>query len=148
LTVTDDDGLTGNITKCVDVLIANTRPELEIYGPNRGKPGEEYEYVFYVIDPENDDFYLWIDWGDGDSTGWIGPYHGGDIVKQSHMWNEKGTYVIKAMARDYCGEGEWAELEIEIPRGRTSFNFLFLKLFERFFYMFPLIKVLLGEILT
>ncbi|UCF49984.1 MAG: right-handed parallel beta-helix repeat-containing protein [Thermoplasmatales archaeon] len=146
LTVTDDDGFSGNITKCVDVMIANTPPGLEIYGPNSGNPGVEYEYEFYVIDPDPDDFYLWVDWGDGDSTGWIGPYQGGGSVKHSHIWNETGTYMMKAKVRDFCGESEWAEFEVEIPRIRTEVSSLFFRLIERFSTIFPKLRYLLRLI--
>jgi PKD repeat protein len=140
LTITDDDGLTDNITKCIDVVIADTPPELEINGPNSGRPGVEYEYVFNVIDPDPYEFYLWIDWGDGDSTGWIGIYLRGVPVKHSHIWNETGTYTIKAKVRDYCGESGWATFEVEIPRTRAS---SYQWLFERF----PLLEKLLTFLL-
>ena len=137
LTVTDDDGLTGNITKCVDVLIADIPPEVEIDGPNSGKPGVEYEYVFNVIDPDPDDFYLWVDWGDGTSEVWMGPFGSADPVKISHSWAEGGIYMIKAKVRDFCGESEWSEFEVIIPRIRES---SYQWLLERF----PLLEKLLN----
>ncbi len=140
LKVFDNDGFDDHYYKNVDVIIADTPPELKIYGPNSGKPGVEYEYVFDVIDPDPDDFYIWVDWGDGDSTGWIGPYLGGEQIKHSHIWNETGTYIIKAKMRDFCSESDWAELEVEIPRYRATYNSLFLWLLERF----PLLERLLN----
>ena len=138
LTVTDDDGLKGNITKSVDVLFANIPPSIpDIIGPSTGKPGVEYEYVFNVLDPDGDDFRIWVEWGDGNSTGWIGPYHSGDKVKLKHSWNETGIYVIKAKIKDFCDESPWGTLEITIPRTRTS---SYLWLFERF----PLLERLLN----
>ena len=120
--------------------IANQPPEIPtITGHSNGKSGEEYEYMFYVIDPDPDDLYLWIDWGDGDSTGWIGPYIGGESINLSHIWNERGTYVIRAKVRDSCGESEWATLEVEVPRTRATSNLWHQWLFERF----PLLEVII-----
>jgi len=147
LTVTDDNGLKGNITKSIDVVISNEPPMApSIYGPNSGKPGEEYEYAFFVIDPDGDDFHLWVDWGDGDSTGWMGPLESGVPVKYSHIWNETGKYVIKAKLRDFCGEGPWAEFEVKMPRDK-SINTLFLQYLQTFLNdhqnLFSLLKFLM-----
>jgi len=121
LTVTDNDGLKGNITKSVDVLFENIPPSIpDINGPNTGKPGVEYEYVFNIIDPDGDDCRIWVGWGDGNSTGWKGPYPSGETVKLKHSWNETGTYMIKAKIMDYCDESLWGTLEVTIPRYRAS----------------------------
>ncbi len=142
LTVTDDDDLEGNITKCVDVVLANIPPEVEIYGPNRGKPGVEYEYVFIITDPDGDENFLYIDWGDGTYEDWMGPYGSGNPAKISHAWAEEGTYIIKAKVKDDCGESEWATFEVEIPRNRIIVNSLLLQLFERFLDAFPMMRYL------
>jgi parallel beta-helix repeat protein len=142
LTVTDEDGLTGNITKCVEVLIANIPPpEIVIDGSSSGKVGIEYNYTFYPIFPESIIIYMWIDWGDGNSTGWIGPYSTDDIVTLNHSWSEKGTYLIQAKSKDLCREGGFSEpLKVTIPRTKASYNMLFEWLFERF----PLLERLLS----
>ena len=144
LTITDDDGLKDNITKCVDVLIANIPPEVEIFGPAKGKSGVEYEYAFIVTDPDDNEFYIWIDWGDNESTEWIGPYIFGETLKFTHAWSEDGTYVIRAKAKDSCGEGDWFNFQVIIPRIKTSFNYLFLRFFERILDSFPILRLLLG----
>jgi parallel beta-helix repeat protein len=151
LTVTDDDGLKGNITKCVDVLIANNPPWFEgIDGPNRGKPGIVYEYIFTVTDYDGDDFYLWVDWGNGESTGWLGPYNPEPRIqiKLNNSWNDTGTYTIKAKIKDFCGESEWVEFEVEIPRSRLISHIWLFGLFERFFNSFPILKYLFELTLT
>jgi len=45
-----------------------------ITGPAEGVVGEEYEYTCVSTDPEDDDVYYYIDWGDGNVEDWIGPY--------------------------------------------------------------------------
>jgi len=147
LTVTDNDGLKDNITKSAEIILANIPPMIpEIYGPNTGKPGVENEYVFIVTDPDGDDFYLWVKWDDGDSTNWMGPYNSGEPVKLSHKWNESGTYIIMAKLKDFCNESEWGTFEVTIPRNRMSVNSVFLRLFERFLDIFPMMRYLLRFI--
>jgi nitrous oxidase accessory protein NosD len=134
LIVTDDDGFRDKISKRVDVILANIPPFLDIDGPSQGKPGVIYEYIFTVIDSDGDEFYLWVDWGDGDSTGWLGPFFPdpGLEIKLNNAWNETGTYVIKAKIRDFCGESNWIEFTVTIPRNKVIYNGLLFKLFESY----------------
>jgi PKD repeat protein len=142
LTVTDDDGLKGNITKSVDVLFENIPPSIpDINGPNTGKPGVEYDYVFNVIDPDGDDCRIWVGWGDGNSTGWKGPYPSGETIKLKHSWNETGIYMIKAKIMDYCDESLWGTLEVNIPRYRASSYLWYQWLLQRF----PILERLLNQ---
>ncbi len=81
-----------------------------IDGPTSGDPGIEYNYTFVSTDPEDDDVYYLIDWGDGTTSGWIGPYPSGQIVEISHEWSEPGVYYIRAKARDIHGdESDWSD---------------------------------------
>jgi PKD repeat protein len=144
LIVIDDDGLKDNITKCVDVLFENIPPSIpDINGPNTCKPGVEYEYIFNVTDPDGDYCYIWIEWGDGNSTGWKGFYTSGETVKLKHSWNETGTYMIKAKLMDYCDEGQWGKLEVNILRYRVTTNLWYEWLFDRF----PMLERLLSLLL-
>jgi parallel beta-helix repeat protein len=143
LTVTDDDGLTGNITKCVDVLIANIPPTLDIYGPNHGKPGVTYDYVFINTDLDKDDLMFYIKWGDNSISPWIGPLAYGESIIASHDWSEVGTYVINTTLKDFCGEWDGSTLEVTIPRIRTSSYLWYDWLLERF----PLLERLLSFLL-
>ena len=72
-----------------------------ITGPTNGKAGEEYDYIFIAFDPEEDDLYYYIDWGvDTFDCDWIGPYASGEEVVVSYTWEKRGTYIIKAKAKD------------------------------------------------
>ena len=142
LTVRDDDGLTGNITKCIDVLLANNPPTIEFYGPFRGRPNVRYEYVFIIKDPDGDENFLYIDWGDGNYSDWSGPYGSGNSTKINHTWELKGTYILKANLKDICGKSYWATFKVEITRTRTSSYRWHEWLMERF----PLLERLLNLI--
>jgi len=87
-----------------------------ITGPTEGKVDEEYEYEIVAADPEGEGVYYWIDWGDGNTEGWLGPYASGEKISLKHTWDAKGTYVVKAKAKDvHDAEGDWGTLEISIP---------------------------------
>jgi hypothetical protein len=79
-------------------------------GQTNGKINIEYTYNTSTTDPENDQIYYLFDWGDGTSSGWLGPYDSGETVENTHSWNEKGTYAVKVKAKDENdAESIWSE---------------------------------------
>ncbi len=51
-----------------------------------------------------------FDWGDGNISGWIGPFDSGEVGSASHSWAQEGTYEIKVKARDVLGaRSNWSE---------------------------------------
>jgi len=71
-----------------------------IKGPISGEVKIEYEYTFNTMDPNGNDVYYYIEWGDGSIEEWIGPYDSGEEVTKGHKWDEKGNYTIRAKAKD------------------------------------------------
>jgi hypothetical protein len=117
-----------------------------ITGTTNGKAGTSYDYTFTTQDPENDQIFLFIDWGDGTNSSWIGPYAPGSHVTKSHTWSKQGIYTIKAKAKDSSGnEGLWGTLDISMPCPFImSLQPFFQRFFERFPNMFPILRRLLG----
>jgi len=124
LTVTDNVGNTSNDTTWANIQASNEPPNPPtIDGPTEGKAGESYDYTFTTTDPDCDDIRLYVDWGDDSVEEWIGPYNSGEEVTLSHIWDEKGTYEIKAKAKDiFDEESDWATLEVTIPRSKAVFD--------------------------
>ena len=80
-----------------------------ISGPSSGIEGEEYEYTFKSTDPEGEEIYYYIEWGDETTSGWIGPYNSGEEVNATHTWTVKGKYEIRAQAKDvYDVKSNWS----------------------------------------
>jgi hypothetical protein len=100
----------------------NQPPEAPIInGPATGKPDNSYSYTFVSEDPDGDDVYYQINWGDGVVEGWFGPYESNEIIIKSHIWTEKGTYTIMARAKDiYDAIGEWGILHVTMPLNQQS----------------------------
>ncbi len=117
-----------------------------INGPVRPTEGIEYEYTFETTDPNGDDVYYYIEWGEYSNVGeWIGPYSSGEQIILTHTWN-KGTYTIKAKAKDvYDQESEWGYLEVSVPvNQQVDMHPLFQRILERFPNAFPILRYLLG----
>ncbi len=106
-----------------------------ITGEINGETGAEYTYTVYSIDPENDQIRYFFDWGDGSTSGWTDDYSSGEECEESHIWNQKGTYLIKVKAKDNNdAESEWATLEISMPKNKMFYqiNILFERLMKHF----------------
>jgi hypothetical protein len=114
----------------------NTPPEApELTGPSQGKAGEPIEFTIVSTDPDDDQVYFYIDWGDGNTSGWIGPFDSDEAVLVDHTYSERGNYEIKAKAKDIRGgESDWTYLVIEVPRNR---RLLTLNVFEFLKNHFP-----------
>jgi len=117
-----------------------------ITGPAEGTIKVATEYNFTTTDPDGDDVSYYIEWGDGTNSGWIGPSPSGDTRIESHTWTKKGTYIIKAKAKDaYGNESGWGSLSVTMPYSyNLPFMQFWIKLFERFPNAFPILRHILG----
>jgi hypothetical protein len=117
-----------------------------VTGPAKGKPGTPYSFNFVSTDPDADTLSYSIDWGDSTTTNLAGPYDSGVQVSVNHTYSVKGTYTVKAKAKDVHGlESDWGTFQFKAP---VSSNMPFLpfweQLFERYPNIFPLLRHLLG----
>jgi hypothetical protein len=94
-----------------------------ITGPTDGRAREKYEYTFSTVDPDGHDVYYYIDWDDDQLEEWIGPYASGEEVTVGHTFPRQGIYTISVKAKDIYGmESNWATLEVNMPKNKTSIN--------------------------
>jgi len=119
-------------------------PEIpEVTGPNDGNAQERYDYMFSTTDPEGDDIYFYIEWGDGKSTRWKGPYESGEQITWSHQWAVEGEYSILVKARDVYGvETDWNEFQLTLPKNKPVFS-SFRMFLENHPHLFPILRLLL-----
>ena len=134
-------------TGCYPVGHSNNPPKPPIIdGPINGKPGTSYTYTFNSTDPDHNDILEYtIDWGDNTGEEIItGPYASGEEVTGSHTWTSKGTFTIKAKAKDIDGaESTWSEFQVTMPRNKAMVFSFVLRLFERFPNAFPILQFIL-----
>jgi len=95
----------------------NTAPaKPTITGPAKGKVGVKYDYTVKATDAENQQVDYFIDWGDGNTTGWLGPYDSSEQITVNHTWQTKATFTVKAKAKDILdAESQWATLDVKMP---------------------------------
>ena len=118
-----------------------TDPEID--GPARGPPNEEMCYTFHSDDPNGHYIRYNIDWGDSNTETTL--YYEPCTPKQvCHTYEKKGTYIITATAEDEKGlfSGE-STFEVIVPRTRSIYNQLLIRIFERLFDNNFLIKYFL-----
>ena len=142
LTVTDENGDVANDETQINIEINNNPPEPPIIdGQTNGKIGEEYTYCIIGIDPDEDYLYVQWDWGDDNTTNWLGPYASGDTICASHVWERKGTYIISVYLKDQHGEIVKETLEVMMPRNKIVKAKIPLNL-EKFPLLFKILKML------
>jgi outer membrane protein assembly factor BamB len=91
-----------------------------IEGATSWKVDEAYQCTLNTTDPEGHDIFYKIDWGDGEVKDWRGPYESGESVSPWHTYIDKGTYTIRAKAKDEYGlESDWSTLEVTMPKSKT-----------------------------
>jgi len=64
------------------------------------KINKENAYTTLTTDPNGDQIWYWIDWGDETNSGWVGPFASGATATAPHIWTKRGTYQIKVKAKD------------------------------------------------
>ena len=131
----------------IKVLQGNgTLPPLKptINGPATGKVNNEYPYASSTSDPDGDQIWYNWDWGDGSSSGWLGPYNSGEGCNTFHTWTSKGNYEIKVKAKDiYGSESPWSDsLPITMPYSYHPKNQFLDLLFQHFPHVFPKLRQL------
>ncbi len=98
----------------------NNKPCITLIGEDGQEGDEDKELTYQVVaeDPEEDDVYYQINWGD-ETSGWLGPYTSGVETDITHSWDEEGEYTIKARAKDVYGKvGSWGpEINVTINPG-------------------------------
>ena len=132
----------------IDIAITNLEnnpPEKpSINGPSTGQKDTEYEYTFSTLDPDGDDLYYYIEWGDDKIEEWIGPYDTGENLMVSHIWDEEDIYIIRVKVKDEFGaESDWATLEISVPKIK-GINLIFLRFLDQYPNLLPLLQKFLG----
>jgi parallel beta-helix repeat protein len=116
----------------------------EITGEINGKARKIYIYTFNATDPDRDNIYYYIDWGDNSVTGWVENFPSGYEKEAMHCW-QRGNYIIKVKAKDIWGaESDWSTLQITMSRNKTI-NTPILNLIASHPIIFPIFQKLLNR---
>jgi len=119
----DEEGAGSEWSEALEVYIINENnlppnKPAKPSGPTSGRVNVEYTYRVVTTDPEGDQIYYLIDWGDGTDSGWLGPYESGETIEARHKWTTQGNYQIKVKSKDMFGaQSEWSDpLPIAMPK--------------------------------
>jgi len=84
--------------------------------PTEGIVGENYTFCIQLPeDPDQEQYWIFWDWGDGTTSSWLGPYSSGEIPCTSHSWIMSGQYIIRLKLKDSEGnQTEWITWMIHI----------------------------------
>ncbi len=105
---------------------ANTAPPTPsiVMGGGQRLPLQNMQFASEATDPEANMIYYWWDWGDGQNTGWLGPYNSGASALASHSWTDFGNYEVKVKVKDAFGaETAWSapvSVKINCCMGRVG----------------------------
>lgn len=100
----------------------NTAPEPpEINGPGEIYKEEATEFQFKAHDPDGDELWYYVDWGDETTTTWDGPYASDEQITISHTYQQEGSYSISAKVKDTSdAESEMVTLPVTISKTKFS----------------------------
>jgi len=136
------------IRETIDYLNSeNNPPEAPVIdGPTNGNAGKSYNYTFTSIDPDDDEVYYYILWGDGYIEIWDGPCPSGMALEIAHTYAKFGTFTIEAKAKDTNGyESGWTTLNVNIPRVKP--NRIIINLFNRLLERLPNIYLIFRYVI-
>ena len=122
-----------------------------VAGPISGIIGERYEYTITTVDPQGDDVYYKISWGDCAVMFWDGPHKSGEEVTYEHAWCEVcfpggGDFTIQVWVKDANDNiGHCKTFETSMAtKDQSVIGLLFLQFLERFIERVPLLENLLD----
>ncbi|HWR26924.1 MAG TPA: PKD domain-containing protein, partial [Candidatus Thermoplasmatota archaeon] len=71
--------------------------------------GETGTFSISATDPDDDNVFYKVNWGDGTETDWLGPYSSGSSLSISHSWVNTGVTPVNVKAKDLLGsESGWS----------------------------------------
>ncbi|MDG6219145.1 MAG: PKD domain-containing protein, partial [Candidatus Thermoplasmatota archaeon] len=111
LSVEDNAGAYGSnfITITINITNPPEKPAI-IDGPESAVIKQPSDFTFSSVDPNGDDVYIFVDWGDESNGTWEGPFESGEELVLSHAWEYEGVYTIRAKAKDtYDFESDWSQ---------------------------------------
>ena len=148
LKVTDDNDDEDTAYALVEVILENDPPNKPSISGKKSDlvPNQKYYYELKAVDPDADQVYFYVEWGDGEVKDWFGPYDSAEIVTVNHSWSDPSTtFTIRVTAKDiYDAESQPATLTVSTPKYK-QYNFPIL---ERLGQHFKIIQKILNLLET
>ena len=82
-------------------------------GPDHWMLDVNCKFKAETTDPEGEELYYLFRWGDGNVSGWIGPYPSGQIAEAEYCFTELGEFEVCVRAKDIWGvTSDWSDASI------------------------------------
>jgi len=141
------------------LIIGNTgeSPNMPVItGPTVVKKCERSSYSIKAMDPQGDDVFFKVSWGDGEVVFWSDPHKSGEEVTFEHAWCPVCTpsvndYEIQVLVKDTNdNKGACGTLEVSIGDNvrTSSIGSSFLQLVEEILELFPILEKLIIKLLN
>jgi hypothetical protein len=121
-----------------------------IEGVTNGVLGVKYDYTISSVDPQGDDVFFKIRWGDCSVMNWVGPFESGEEVTFSHAWCDvccyPGKFTISVSAKDvHNSESPRSTFEVFMDerKPRSIFELLIYNIFNQQLYKISFLRQLL-----
>ena len=143
LRVTDDDGDMAYDYAAVIITPEENNPPNKPDAPTGEASGRfltDYIYTTSTTDPDGDQIMYLFDWGDGSTSGWLGPFDSGEDCTATNSWGW-GSYNIRVKARDTnFEESDWSDpLAISMPKTKSFRHPIFIEIIYKLIERFPFI---------
>jgi outer membrane protein assembly factor BamB len=113
----DEIGFNGYLHAFNDVESNSAPNPPVITGSAQAQPRRILKFYFMTEDDDKNPISLFIEWGDGETTGWTQEFASGENAGFKKTYTFWGTYSIRAKAQDIFGEeSDWGYFEIQIPK--------------------------------
>jgi PKD repeat protein len=100
LIVTDNDGANDTFTTTAIIQGPNLPPlQPQMIGPFGGHRNTSYSYSVVTTDPDGNNVFYLIDWGDG-SQNTTSLFRSGYTIQLLHQWSTLGFYLVRVSAKD------------------------------------------------
>ena len=79
-------------------------------GPDEGVYNQELTFTAVTTEPDGEQVFYLFDWGDGETSDWLGPYDSGVTIEAIHSWTGLGSFYVKVKAKDInSANSEWSD---------------------------------------
>ncbi len=79
----------------------NSSPDQpSLSGPSLGTINTSYSFSSCTNDSDADWIFYQFNWGDGNTSGWLGPYMSNQTINATYSWPHHGGYHVQVQAKD------------------------------------------------
>jgi hypothetical protein len=138
-----DNRITGQDSIFFDKTVQTGSPPSTpmITGPTKFRPNQNQEFTFTATDPDGDQLYYSVEWGDGSVLDWQGPFTSGTPFKASHSWADRDLFTIRCKAKDTNElQSGFGTLDVSTPKNIGFMS----RLLDYIQHVFPDLYKILG----